>query len=66
MDLVLSKKLPRLVLAIDAEARLNLIKMSSQNFVDYVKICCRSGKGGAGSVHMLEIDYTKVGLMGRW
>ena len=25
--------------------------MSEQNFVDYVKICCRSGKGGAGSVH---------------
>src|SRR5579863_10473643 len=25
--------------------------MSESNFVDYVKICCRSGKGGAGSVH---------------
>ena len=25
--------------------------MAEQNFVDYVKICCRSGKGGAGSVH---------------
>ena len=25
--------------------------MSEQNFVDYVKICCRSGKGGAGSTH---------------
>ncbi|MBT8326135.1 MAG: GTPase ObgE [Bacteroidia bacterium] len=23
--------------------------MSNQNFIDYVKICCRSGKGGAGS-----------------
>lgn len=23
----------------------------SSNFVDYVKICCRSGKGGSGSVH---------------
>ncbi len=22
-----------------------------QNFIDYVKICCRSGKGGAGSAH---------------
>ncbi|WP_256007270.1 MULTISPECIES: GTPase ObgE [Pedobacter] len=22
------------------------------NFVDYVKICCRSGKGGAGSAHL--------------
>jgi GTP-binding protein len=25
-----------------------------QNFVDYVKICCRSGKGGAGSAHFLH------------
>ncbi len=25
--------------------------MANQNFVDYVKICCRSGKGGAGSMH---------------
>ena len=25
--------------------------MSDKNFVDYVKICCRSGEGGAGSVH---------------
>ncbi|MBK8079852.1 MAG: GTPase ObgE [Saprospiraceae bacterium] len=25
--------------------------MAEQNFVDYVKICCRSGAGGAGSNH---------------
>lgn len=25
--------------------------MAEQNFVDYVKICCRSGAGGAGSSH---------------
>lgn len=25
--------------------------MADQNFVDYVKLFCRSGKGGAGSVH---------------
>jgi GTPase len=25
--------------------------MSGQNFVDYIKICCRSGAGGAGSAH---------------
>lgn len=24
------------------------------NFVDYVKINCRSGKGGAGSAHLLR------------
>ncbi len=28
--------------------------MASQNFVDYVKICCRSGAGGAGSVHFMR------------
>jgi len=28
--------------------------MSSTNFVDYVKICCRSGKGGAGSKHFFR------------
>jgi GTPase len=26
--------------------------MASSNFVDYVKICCRSGKGGSGSAHL--------------
>ena len=25
--------------------------MADQNFIDYVKICCRSGHGGAGSAH---------------
>lgn len=25
--------------------------MADQNFIDYVKICCRSGRGGAGSHH---------------
>jgi len=25
--------------------------MSESNFIDYVKICCRSGSGGAGSAH---------------
>jgi GTP-binding protein len=28
--------------------------MAEQNFVDYVKICCRSGAGGAGSLHFLR------------
>ncbi len=32
------------------------------NFVDYVKICCRSGKGGAGSIHFhRDIDTAKGG-----
>lgn len=35
--------------------------MAGENFVDYVKICCRSGKGGAGSVHMLRDRTTAKG-----
>ncbi|MCB0396783.1 MAG: GTPase ObgE [Flavobacteriales bacterium] len=31
------------------------------NFVDYVKICCRSGKGGAGSVHFHRDKFTSKG-----
>lgn len=35
--------------------------MAEQNFVDYVKICCRSGAGGAGSVHFLRDRFTVRG-----
>ena len=35
--------------------------MSSSNFVDYVKICCRSGKGGAGSAHFFRDRTTAKG-----
>lgn len=35
--------------------------MSDSNFVDYVKICCRSGKGGGGSVHLLRTAQTAKG-----
>lgn len=35
--------------------------MASENFVDYVKICCRSGKGGAGSVHLHRDRTTTKG-----
>ena len=35
--------------------------MSSSNFVDYVKICCRSGKGGAGSAHFYRDRTTAKG-----
>ncbi len=31
------------------------------NFVDYVKICCRSGKGGAGSIHFHRDKFTAMG-----
>jgi GTPase len=35
--------------------------MSNSNFVDYVKICCRSGKGGAGSRHMRREKFVPRG-----
>ncbi|HTH81525.1 MAG TPA: GTPase ObgE [Mucilaginibacter sp.] len=31
------------------------------NFVDYVKICCRSGHGGAGSAHLHRDKHTATG-----
>ncbi len=31
------------------------------NFVDYVKICCRSGHGGAGSAHLHRDKHTAQG-----
>lgn len=35
--------------------------MASKNFVDYVKIFCRSGNGGAGSAHLHRDKLTKKG-----
>ncbi|MCC6372009.1 MAG: GTPase ObgE [Bacteroidia bacterium] len=35
--------------------------MMDSGFVDYVKICCRSGKGGAGSVHFHRDKFTAFG-----
>ena len=29
--------------------------MAESNFVDYVKIQCRSGKGGKGSMHLRHV-----------
>ena len=37
------------------------MKIKNSNFVDYVKIFCRSGKGGAGSVHLLRDRTTAKG-----
>ena len=31
--------------------------MAESNFVDYVKIVCRSGKGGKGSMHLRHVKY---------
>ncbi|TNE80076.1 MAG: GTPase ObgE [Bacteroidetes bacterium] len=35
--------------------------MAESNFVDYVKICCRTGKGGAGSSHLHRDKTTAKG-----
>ena len=35
--------------------------MASSNFIDYVKIVCRSGKGGAGSAHLRREKYIPKG-----
>lgn len=35
--------------------------MASSNFIDYVKIYCRSGKGGAGSMHFHRAKYIPKG-----
>lgn len=35
--------------------------MADNNFIDYVKICCRSGKGGAGSMHLHRDKLTSKG-----
>ncbi|MBK9687215.1 MAG: GTPase ObgE [Saprospiraceae bacterium] len=35
--------------------------MAEQNFIDYVKICCRSGHGGAGSAHFHRDKMTPKG-----
>lgn len=35
--------------------------MSNTNFIDYVKICCRSGSGGAGSAHLHRDRMTAKG-----
>lgn len=35
--------------------------MAESNFVDYVKIYCRSGKGGSGSAHLHRAKYVPKG-----
>lgn len=35
--------------------------MADSNFVDYVKICCRSGHGGSGSIHFIRNKHTSKG-----
>ena len=35
--------------------------MADSNFIDYVKVLCRSGKGGAGSRHFYRAKYVPKG-----
>jgi len=35
--------------------------MENENFIDYVKILFRSGKGGAGSAHLARTAQTPKG-----
>lgn len=35
--------------------------MAQENFIDYVKICCRSGHGGAGAIHFHRDRLTSKG-----
>ena len=35
--------------------------MAEQNFIDYVRICCRTGAGGRGSAHFLRNKNTAMG-----
>jgi len=35
--------------------------LAENNFIDYVKICCRSGKGGAGSSHFHRDKISSMG-----
>ena len=37
------------------------MRVKNSNFVDYVKIFCRSGRGGAGSSHFLRDKTTAKG-----
>ena len=37
------------------------MRVKNSNFVDYVKIFCRSGKGGAGSAHFRRDKTTAKG-----
>lgn len=41
--------------------RIFAFTMAGSNFIDYVKILCRSGKGGAGSCHFHRAKYVPKG-----
>ena len=41
--------------------RIFALTMAGSNFIDYVKILCRSGKGGEGSCHFHRAKYVPKG-----
>ena len=41
--------------------KIDFLSMAESNFVDYVKIYCRSGKGGKGSMHLRHVKYNPNG-----
>ncbi len=46
---------------VNLHPNLSIEFMAASNFVDYVKIFCRSGKGGAGSMHLHRAKYVPKG-----
>lgn len=40
---------------------INTVLAQGSNFVDYVKVCCRSGRGGSGSAHLHRDKHTAKG-----
>ena len=36
-----------------------MLKNSQNNFVDYIKIYCKSGNGGKGSAHFLDPEFNQ-------
>jgi GTP-binding protein len=56
-----SKNFHRETQRIHRETQRNLIFMSGSNFVDYIKIYCRSGSGGAGSAHFRREKFEPKG-----
>ena len=39
----------------------NLQTMAESNFIDYVRIRCASGRGGAGSAHLRHLKFNYKG-----
>jgi GTP-binding protein len=49
------------VLSENPQPQQTIISIMDSNFIDYVKIHCRSGKGGKGSMHLRHVKYQPNG-----